>query len=143
MIFVSEICFSLTIVISKYNMEKNYCSPYQICIGIGIIEFFFNLILLVSFNLTGLKIEGIGRSNLETSIHFFEILKKEFTLSSVGYNENTTTVEINLTAQDTKKFPLKNKAMTYWYDIYLNDTQTILGFDDDGAKKLIVYPRGE
>lgn len=72
-----------------------------------------------------------------------EILKKEFTLSSVGYNENTTTVEINLTAQDTKKFPLKNKAMTYWYDIYLNDTQTILGFDDDGAKKLIVYPRGE
>ena len=72
-----------------------------------------------------------------------EILKKEFTLSSLGYSENTTTLEINLTAQDTKKFPLKNKAMTYWYDIYLNDTQTILGFDDDGAKKLIVYPRGE
>ena len=59
MIFVSEICFSLLIVIEKYNMEKNYCSPYQICIGIGIIEFILNLILLVSFNLTGLKIEGI------------------------------------------------------------------------------------
>ena len=28
-------------------------------------------------NQVGLKIEGIGRSNLETSIHFFEILKKE------------------------------------------------------------------
>ena len=34
MIFVSEICFSLLIVIEKYNMEKNYCSPYQICIYI-------------------------------------------------------------------------------------------------------------
>ena len=28
-------------------------------------------------NQVGLKIEGIGRSNLETSIHFFELLKKE------------------------------------------------------------------
>ena len=28
-------------------------------------------------NQVGLKIEGIGRQNLETSIHFFEILKKE------------------------------------------------------------------
>ena len=28
-------------------------------------------------NSVGLKIEGMGRSNLETSIHFFEILKKE------------------------------------------------------------------
>ena len=28
-------------------------------------------------NQVGLKIEGIGRSNLETSIHFFEILKKK------------------------------------------------------------------
>ena len=59
MIFVSEICFSLTIVISKYNMEKNYCSPYQICIGEGIIEFILNLILLVSFNLSDKTYEGI------------------------------------------------------------------------------------
>ena len=28
-------------------------------------------------NQVGLKIEGIGRSNLETSIHFFELLKKK------------------------------------------------------------------
>ena len=32
-------------------------------------------------NQVGLKIEGIGRSNLETSIHFFEILKKEASTS--------------------------------------------------------------
>ena len=59
MIFISEICFSLTIVISKYNMEKNYCSPYEICIGIGIIEFILNLICFVSFNLVGIEIDGI------------------------------------------------------------------------------------
>ena len=28
MIFISEICFSLSLVLAKYNMEKNYCSPY-------------------------------------------------------------------------------------------------------------------
>lgn len=28
-------------------------------------------------NTVGLTIEGIGKANLETSIHFFEILKKE------------------------------------------------------------------
>ena len=27
-------------------------------------------------NTVGLTIEGIGRANLETSVHFFEILKK-------------------------------------------------------------------
>ena len=59
MIFVSEICFSLTMVISKYNMEKNYCSPYEICIWEGVIEIILNIICIVSFNLSGLTIDGI------------------------------------------------------------------------------------
>ena len=59
MIFVSEICFCLIYVISKYNMEKNYCSPYEICIWEGVIEFILNLICLVSFNISGLTIDGI------------------------------------------------------------------------------------
>ena len=72
-----------------------------------------------------------------------EVLRKEYTLQDIGYIENTTTVEIPLTEEDTKVFPQKNKKSTYWYDIAINDTLTILGLDDEGAKKLIVYPEGE
>jgi hypothetical protein len=35
---------------------------------------------------------------------------------------------------------IKNKRYTYWYDISLNDTFTLLGYDDEGAGKMIVYP---
>lgn len=69
-----------------------------------------------------------------------EILRKDYLLSEIGYTENTTTPEIPLTEEDTKAFPLKNKAATYWYDIVLNDTLTVLGFDHEGSKKIIVYP---
>lgn len=69
-----------------------------------------------------------------------EIFKLEYTLEDLGYTEPTEIVEIPLTEELTSKFPLLNKRATYWYDISLNDTLTILGFDDEGAKKIIVYP---
>ena len=59
MIFISEICFSFGIVIIKYNMEKNYCNPYEICIWEGAIGFIINLICLIAFNLSALTIDGI------------------------------------------------------------------------------------
>ena len=72
-----------------------------------------------------------------------EVLRKEYTLEEIGYLAPTTIVEIPLTAEETKKFPLSNKAQTFWYDIVLNDTTTMLGYDDEGAKKIIIYPEGE
>lgn len=69
-----------------------------------------------------------------------EILRKDYVLKDIGYVENTKAPEIPLTEEDTKAFPLKNKSATYWYDIVLNDTLTVLGFDHDGSKKIIVYP---
>ena len=66
-----------------------------------------------------------------------EVLRKEFYIE-----EETEFPEIKLTPKDTKKFELKNKKETYWYDIVLNDDITILGYDEDGAKKIIVYPEG-
>lgn len=71
-----------------------------------------------------------------------EILKKTYTIRELGYTEPTECPEIPLTAEDTKNFPLLNKKKTYWYDIVLNDDTTILGYDEDGAKKIIVYPEG-
>lgn len=72
-----------------------------------------------------------------------EILRKDYTLRELGYVKPTTTPEIPLTAEDTKSFPMDNKKKTYWYDIVLNDETTILGIDDEGAKKIIVYPECE
>lgn len=71
-----------------------------------------------------------------------EIFRLEYTVEELGYTEPTTVVEIPLTEELTSKFPQKNKKTTYWYDIAVNDTLTFLGFDDEGAKKLIVYPEG-
>lgn len=71
-----------------------------------------------------------------------EVLRKEYTIKDLGYTEPTECPEIPLTAEDTKCFELKNKNVTYWYDLVLNDSTTILGYDDDGAKEIIVYPEG-
>lgn len=72
-----------------------------------------------------------------------EVLRIEKTLAEMGEVEPTQYPEINLTEEDTKAFDLLNKKQTYWYDIVLNDTTTILGYDEEGAKKLIVYPEAE
>lgn len=72
----------------------------------------------------------------------YEVLRKTYTIKELGYTEPTEYPEIPLTANDTKYFELGNKKKTYWYDIVLNDDTTILGYDKDGPKKIIVYPEG-
>ena len=59
MIFISEICFSFRLSIVKYNIEKNYCNPYEVCIWEGTIEFIINIICLVAFNLSESTINGV------------------------------------------------------------------------------------
>lgn len=62
------------------------------------------------------------------------ILEKRIDIPST-----TTTPVIDLTENETLQFEPLNKKSTYWYEITLNEN-TILGMDDDGAKKIIVYP---
>lgn len=69
-----------------------------------------------------------------------EILRKEYLVSDAGHVKPTDIVELLLTSEDTKKFPLLNKQKTYWYDIVLNDEVTIFGMDSEGASRIIVYP---
>ena len=59
MIFISEISFCLNVGIAKYNMEKNFCGPYEVCMWEGAIEFILNLICLIIFNLSGSTINGV------------------------------------------------------------------------------------
>ena len=72
-----------------------------------------------------------------------EVLRVEKTLEEMGYVEPTQYPEIILTKEDTKVFDLLNKKKTYWYDIILNDTTTMLGYDEEGASKIIVYPEAD
>lgn len=66
-----------------------------------------------------------------------EVFRKDFIIQ-----EETEYPEIVLTGEETKWGDMKNKKTTYWYDIVLNDDVTILGYDDEGAKKLYLYPEG-
>lgn len=58
----------------------------------------------------------------------------------------TEEVELELISEETKLDDIINKIKTYWYEIELNpdtdNTQTIIGYDEDGAKLFILYPEG-
>lgn len=57
----------------------------------------------------------------------------------------TTEVEIELTTVDTTIGDIINKPVDYWYEIELNpdgDTQTIIGYDEQGPKIFKLYPEG-
>jgi hypothetical protein len=50
-----------------------------------------------------------------------------------------------LSKEDTKIGKKVNKPVDYWYEVELNpDTypQTIVGYDEDGAKIFKLYPEG-
>lgn len=59
--------------------------------------------------------------------------------------QETPSVTIKLTKEDTKIGDIINKPTDYWYEVELNpDTkpQTIIGYDIKGAKIFRLYPEG-
>lgn len=59
--------------------------------------------------------------------------------------EETEQVELLLTEDETKIGEVISKPTDYWYEIELNpltNPQTIIGYDEDGAKILRLYPEG-
>lgn len=68
------------------------------------------------------------------------VLKKDTTVT-----EPTSTVRIVLDSEDTKIGDVISKPTDYWYEVELNpDTnpQTIIGYDENGAKVFKLYPEG-
>lgn len=64
----------------------------------------------------------------------------------VSVGEETTQVEVFLEGSDTKFGEVISKPTDYWYEIELNpDTkpQTILGYDENGAKVFKLFPEGK
>ena len=68
------------------------------------------------------------------------VLEKDFPVTA-----ETDTVEILLTKEDTKIGEVISKPKDYWYEIELNpftNPQTIIGYDEDGAKVFKLFPEG-
>ncbi len=75
--------------------------------------------------------------------------KKNFTSvklqKDITVQEQTSEVQISLTKEDTTIGEILNKPVDYWYEIQLNpetNPQTIIGYDENGAKIFRLYPEG-
>ena len=68
------------------------------------------------------------------------VLKKD-----VEVTVTDTKVKIPLESKDTTIGEVISKPTDYWYEVELNpetNPQTIVGYDDDGAKVFKLYPEG-
>lgn len=64
----------------------------------------------------------------------------------VFVEEDTTQVEVFLEGDDTKIGEVISKPVDYWYEVELNPEtrpQTIIGYDEDGAKIFKLFPEGK
>lgn len=69
------------------------------------------------------------------------VMQKDFAVM-----EETERVNIFLTEEDTRIGDVISKPVDYWYEITLNpytNPQTIVGYDDDGAKIFKLFPEGK
>ena len=68
------------------------------------------------------------------------VLQKDFPVT-----KETQAVQIILTEAEMKFGDVISKPLDYWYEIELNpynNPQTIIGYDDDGAKVFKLFPEG-
>jgi len=68
------------------------------------------------------------------------MLQKDFMVEA-----ESKTVDILLTGSDTKIGDVIHKPKDYWYEAELNpltNPQTIIGYDEDGAKVFRLFPEG-
>ena len=64
----------------------------------------------------------------------------------INIEQETTSVDVCLSSEDTKIGDLINKPKDYWYEVEVNpDTspQTIIGYDVQGPKIFRLYPEGD
>lgn len=83
-----------------------------------------------------LRITVYGRKEADNVV-----MQKDFMV-----DERATGVVMTFEEKDTKIGDVISKATDYWYEITLNPEtapQTIIGFDEEGAKIFRLYPEGE
>lgn len=101
---------------------------------------------------------GITAKNEDESDYIFQIgdvvrlgvfEKKKFSSiklqKDIIVQEQGTEVQIPLDKEDTTIGNIINTPVDYWYEIQLNpetNPQTIIGYDENGAKIFRLYPEG-
>ena len=83
-----------------------------------------------------LRIKVFGKKDAEAVV-----LQRDFPVLEV-----TEKVEIFLSEEDTKIGDVISKPTDYWYEVELNPEtapQTIIGYDEDGAKVFKLFPEGD
>lgn len=66
-------------------------------------------------------------------------------IKDIEVEEETSSVRIRLDREETKIGDYINKPTDYWYEVELNPegyAETIIGYDENGAKILKLYPEG-
>ena len=82
------------------------------------------------------RIKVYGRKDAESVV-----LQKDFAIFTA-----TESADIYLSEADTKFGDVISKPTDYWYEIELNpytEPQTIIGYDEDGAKVFKLFPEGD
>lgn len=82
------------------------------------------------------RIKVYGKKDAESVV-----LQKDFPVT-----EEAEKVDIYLTEEDTKIGEVISKPKDYWYEVELNpfdNPQTIIGYDEDGAKVFKLFPEGD
>lgn len=67
-------------------------------------------------------------------------------MKDITVEETTEKVDILLTGDDTRIGEVIHKPKDYWYEVELNpatNPQTIIGYDENGAKVFRLYPEGK
>ena len=79
------------------------------------------------------------KSNNFKRVLFFSLV---LLAGSTIFAQSNNTVDITLDPSDTRSFceSFKNGQKTFWYEIELNEEITLIGYDKDGPKLLILYP---
>lgn len=87
------------------------------------------------------KVDDVIRLGIFEKKNFNSIKKQK----DVTVQEETTTVQISLNKEDTTIGDIINTPIDYWYEVQLNpktNPQTIIGYDENGAKIFRLYPEG-
>lgn len=82
------------------------------------------------------RIKVFGKKDAENVV-----LQKDFPVTSI-----TEKVRVYLTEEETRFGEVISKPVDYWYEVELNpydNPQTIIGYDEDGAKVFRLFPEGD
>ena len=79
-----------------------------------------------------------GKFEAGDTIKFYVCANGDYT--NILFEKEFTVEETSNSAETRIGDAFKDGSVTYWYEIELNGDTTLIGYDDEGAKKFVLYP---